>query len=199
MEKSEDMEKFYLERPSMERYNDAVLFINEFIDNNSEIHGVGSLDKYINDYEKWLKMVDENWNREVSDVLVPSHTYFFVRHDDNKIVGMIDIRLALTERLRSYGGNIGYSIRPSERGKGYNKLNLYLALKVCDSYGLEKVMLDCDKNNYASAHTIMALGGVLTKEEYNEYADRIVQDYWIDVKDAIIKHSKYEDYMYTEV
>lgn len=35
---------------------------------------------------------------------------------------MINIRLALNERLKKYGGNIGYSIRPTERGKGYKDL-----------------------------------------------------------------------------
>ena len=38
---------------------------------------------------------------------------------------MINIRLALNERPRRFGGNIGFSIRPSERGKGCNKINLY--------------------------------------------------------------------------
>ena len=44
---------------------------------------------------------------------------------------MINIRLALNESLKKYGGNIGYCIRPVERGKGYNKINLYLGLKIC--------------------------------------------------------------------
>ena len=190
------MEKFYLEKPTLERKAEALEYIKEFIDSNSEIHGVGSIQRYVNEYEMWLKMVEDNWNRQVSDVLVPSHTYFLIRKNDNRIVGMIDIRLALTEQLRKYGGNIGYSIRPTERGKGYGKINLYLALKVCDKYGLEKVMLDCDKTNNASAHTIISLGGILTKEGYNDVAGTIVQDYWIDVKDALADNVKYEEQIY---
>ena len=34
---------------------------------------------------------------------------------------MINIRLALNDRLKKIGGHIGYSIRPTERGNGYNK------------------------------------------------------------------------------
>ena len=68
---------------------------------------------------------------------------------------MINIRLALNEKLRKTGGNIGYSIRPTERGKGYNKINLYLGLKVCRDHGMEKVLLDADKDNEASKCRIL--------------------------------------------
>ena len=136
-----------------------------------------------------------SWNRKVSDTLVPSHTYFFIRKNDNKIIGMIDIRLALNETLRKYGGNIGYSIRPTERRKGYNKINLYMALKVCNENGLEKVMLDCDKTNLGSANTIKSLGGSLTKEEYNNESKTVMQDYWINVKESLLKNAKYEEYI----
>lgn len=31
-------------------------------------------------------------------------------------------------KMKQFGGNIGYGIRPTERRKGYNKMNLYLGL-----------------------------------------------------------------------
>ncbi len=189
------MEKFYLEKPSLKRKEEALEYINEFLENKSEIHGVSGLNNYMDDYENWLKFIEENWNRKVSDTLVPSHTYFFIRKNDNKIIGMIDIRLALNETLRKYGGNIGYSIRPTERRKGYNKINLYMALKVCNENGLEKVMLDCDKTNLGSANTIKSLGGSLTKEEYNNESKTVMQDYWINVKESLLKNAKYEEYI----
>jgi len=73
------MEKFYLEKPSLKRKEEALEYINEFLENKSEIHGVSGLNNYMDDYENWLKFIEENWNREVSDTLVPSHTYFFIR------------------------------------------------------------------------------------------------------------------------
>lgn len=73
----------------------------------------------------------EDSSRIANEEKVPARTYFLIRCSDNKIIGMINIRLSLNEKLKKYGGHIGYSIRPTERGKGYNKINLYLGLKDC--------------------------------------------------------------------
>lgn len=180
------MEKFYLEKPTFNRKNDALEYIHEFFETNSGIHGVGSLNKYIDDYGGWLRFIEENWNRQVTDTWVTSHTYFLIRKNDDRIVGMIDIRLALTEFLKKYGFNIGYSIRPSERGKGYNKINLYLGLQVCADYGLKEVYLDADLDNPASWKTMEALGGKRIKEHIDEEdPTNVMVDYVIDVEKSL--------------
>ena len=93
------------------------------------------------------------------------------------MVGIIDIRHRLNDYLLQFGGNIGYSIRKSERGRGYAKAMLSLGLAECRNLGLEKVLITCDKENIASAKTILACGGVLE----NEIAEgrRITQRYWV--------------------
>ena len=115
---------------------------------------------------------------------------FFVRINDNKIIGMINIRLALNERLKKFGGNIGYCIRPTERRNGYNKINLYLGLKICQKYGIKEVLLDADKYNPASWRTIELLGGINTREYFDEEnAHCIVKDYTINVDESIKNNS----------
>ena len=48
IESSDDiMEKFYLERPSMERKEEIIEYINEFVKYNSNINGTGSLHKIL--------------------------------------------------------------------------------------------------------------------------------------------------------
>lgn len=184
------MEKFYLEEPSINRKDESISYINEFYKYNSEINGTGGLDRYLDDYEGWLKKLDEDYTRKTNEEKVPARTYFFIRENDNKIIGMINIRLALNEKLKKFGGNIGYSIRPTERGKGYNKINLYLGLKVCQNYGISKVLLDADKDNPASWRTIEALGGINIQEFFdNENAHCIVKDYEINVDESISKNS----------
>lgn len=189
-------EKFFLEIPSIERKLEAKAYIDEFINFNSEIHGSAGLENYIDDYNLWVKRVKNNWNSSISDSLVPAHTYFFVRKCDNKIMGMIDIRLYLNEYLEKFGGHIGYSIRPTERNKGYSKINLYLALKDCKKFGLKKVLITCNKNNIASARTIKALGGVLFDEFFYEEMNMIVQRYWVDAE-SVWKNKELEKNLLT--
>lgn len=184
------MEKLYYEIPSKARKEDAIAFINEFYDYQSEIHGVGGLARFLDDYEGWLDKLQEDYTRIASEMNVPARTYFLVRSNDRRIVGMINIRLALNEKLKKYGGHIGYSIRPTERGKGYNKINLYLGLRVCQEYGIDKVLLDADKDNPASWKTMEALGGMQVREFFDdEHSHCIIKDYEIDVNESIRNHS----------
>lgn len=189
------MEKFYLEEPCIKRKKEAIEFINEFYTYNSKINGTGGLQKFLDNYEGWLEKLEKDYKIIPNEEKVPARTYFLIRKEDNKIVGMINIRLALNERLKKYGGNIGYSIRPTERGKGYNKINLYLGLKICQKYGIEEVLMDADKDNPASWKTMESLGGIMINEYFdNEYSNCIVKDYKINVDESIEKYSNiYED------
>ena len=51
-----------------------------------------------------------------------------VRENDQKIVGMVNIRHSLNAYLERCGGHIGVSIVPSERHKGYATQMLKMAL-----------------------------------------------------------------------
>lgn len=97
-----------------------------------------------------------------------------------KIVGMLNIRHYLNDFLTIYGGHIGYGIRLSERGKGYVKNILKLALEYCGSIDLIRVMLDCYKDNKASRKTIISCGGKLEREFVDVYGKN-VQIYWIEI------------------
>ncbi len=182
------MERLYYEVPSIERKDDAIDYINEHYEYKSAINGVGGLHRYLDDYEGWLNKLEADYTTIPNDKRVPARTYFLVRESDNRIVGMINIRTALNERLSKVGGHIGYSIRPTERGKGYNKINLYLALKVCDEYGIDKVFMVANLDNLGSWKTMDAFGGVRVKEYYNEDENSMVVDYNIDVKEALAKY-----------
>ncbi len=185
-----EIETFYFEVPGIDRKDEALAYIREFYEYGSDINGAGGLHRFLDDYEGWLEKLKADENRAADEEKVPSRTFFLVRRGDRKIVGMINIRLALNERLKKSGGHIGYSIRPVERGKGYNKVNLYLGLKVCQKYGIPKVLLDADSNNPASWRTMEALGGVKIREYFDdENAHCMVRDYEIDVSKSIADYS----------
>ena len=179
------MERFKLEVPSEAREADAMDFLAEFIRANTVIHGSGGFDLYAGDYAGWLNRVREDRVREFSDKRVPAETYFLIRESDNKIVGMISVRLKLNKALWNFGGNIGYSIRPSERRKGYNKINLFLGLCVCKNRGIEAVLISCEKRNIASIKSVQALGGKLIYEYMDDELGYEMQNYVIDVRAAM--------------
>ena len=188
------MERFCFEIPGIGRKEDAIDYIREFLEYGSEINGTGGLQRFLEDYEGWLEKLNADYIRVPGEEKVPARTFFLVRENDSRIVGMINIRLALNERLRKYGGNIGYSIRPTERGKGYNNINLYLGLKVCRKYGIERIFMDADLENPASWKTMEAFGGVRIREYYDDVnAHCTVVDYNIDVSQALDSHPEYEE------
>ena len=185
------MEKFYLEIPSLERKEEALEYLKEFIDNNSEPHGTCGLNRCENGmpYEEWLDDTLNTMDEEYAKYLgrVPMTTYFMIREDDNKIVGMLNIRHYLNTVFMIIGGHIGGSIRPTERGKGYSKIQLYLCLLECKKLGLEEVMIDCEKSNTKSERAIKSIGGVFEREFYYQPKKQVLRNYNVNVEEALNK------------
>lgn len=186
------METFYLETPSLERKNEIIDYINEFAEHKSDINGTGSLDKILDGYtfeqalESCLNMQYEEYAQKFGRC--PGKTFLLIRKNDNKIIGTINVRWNLTEKVKQFGGNIGYGIRPTERRKGYNKMNLYLGLIEAKKIGLDKVMLDCDIENLGSSKTMEALGGKLERTEIDPYDGILTSVYWINVDESLEKY-----------
>lgn len=66
------MEQFYLERPSLDRKDEIIDYINEFVSYNSDINGTGSLDKILEGYtfeqalERCLNMQNEEFAKSLN-------------------------------------------------------------------------------------------------------------------------------------
>ena len=168
--------------PDLSFKEKAIDYIREFHEYRSQINGSGSLDRFLREstYEEWLKKVMKGMDiANIPEGKVPALTYFFVRDEDKKIVGMVNIRLALNDELRSGAGHIGYSIRPTERRKHYGTELLKAALRVCSAIGIKEVLVSCDRSNPASAGVIRNCGGVLQKEITDEVSGETTQMYVI--------------------
>ncbi len=194
------MERFYLEEPSLERKDEIIEYLDEFVKYNSNINGTGSLDKIYDGYtfeealERCLNMKNEEYAKSINRV--PGKTFLLIRKNDNKIVGTINIRWNLSEKMLEFGGHIGYGIRPTERRKGYNKIQLYLVLLEAQKLNLDKVMLDCSVDNLGSDKTIKALGGILERCELDESDNTMTNVYWINVDESIKKYrNEYSKYI----
>lgn len=183
------MEKFKLISPTKAYEQKAIEYIEELKRYDSPFNGTGGLYKYLDDYDAWLVKLDRDRLITPNEKEVPKETFFLTRTEDDKILGMITIRLVLNESLKKHAFNIGYSIRPTERLKGYNKINLYLGLKECQKRGLKEVWLDCTKDNLGSSKTIEALGGTLEKEYFDDECDHcMTRIYKIDVDKSLRDH-----------
>ena len=194
------MDRFYFEKPSIERKNEIIEYLDEFVKYGSDINGSGSLDKIYEGYafeealDRCLKMEDEDYADSVNRC--PGKTFLLIREGDNRIVGSINVRWNLNEEMLQFGGHIGYGIRPTERRKGYNKINLYMGLIEAQKVGLERVMLDCDVNNIGSDKTIKALGGRLERTGIDPLDGALTNVYWINVDEAVEKYKDaYKQYM----
>lgn len=129
------------------------------------------------DFDKYMKSLNLT---EPKEGFVPDSTYFCIDTDADCVVGAVNIRHSLNEKLLAHGGHIGDGVRPSMRGQGIGTKMIALALEVCRTLGIDRVLMTCDKSNVASARTIIKNGGVLENEIVDE--GEIVQRYWIDLR-----------------
>ncbi len=113
---------------------------------------------------------------------VPSTTYFSIRECDQRLVGIIDLRHHIDHPILStWGGHCGYTVRPSERGKGYAAQMLRLNVINAAKMGIEKMLVVCDADNIASEKAILANGGQL--ENIIETDGCRMKRFWINTED----------------
>ena len=163
-----------LRRPRLADKETVLEMMAEF-EKSQSAHDGGFWDTENFVYEEWL---ESNQNQEMginlTEGCVPSIQ--FVSFDDvGRALGFLNLRLRLNEGLLNYAGHIGYSIRPSERGKGYAKETLRQGLQVAKEKNIKKALVTCSVNNPASRAVILANGGLL--EDVRDGVER----YWIEV------------------
>lgn len=140
-------------------------FKSEMKKANSSWEGFSLLQKY-EDVQEWVSWVTSLeyliFSKDEPNV-VPAVQYILV--DNDRIIGMFNLRLLLSGIFLEYGGHIGYAIRPSERRKGYAVKGLRLLLEECKKYGLDRVSITASTNNEASIKTIQKCGAIF-KEDF---------------------------------
>ena len=133
-----------------------------------------------NDYHDFDHYLENLEIKEAKDGKVPDSVFFLLDEDRNRLLGAVNIRHYLNEKLLRDGGHIGDGIRPSERRKGYATEMIRLALIECKNLGIDRVLIVCDKDNIGSRKSIIKNGGVLENEIVDEEGN-IEQRYWIDL------------------
>ena len=92
-------------KPS-QNYNQQIRELRkEFLESGDSMDGSGGLRHYED---------PADWIANLKDI-----EYLYVREEDEKVVGLIQIRPVLNAYLEKFGGHSGYCVAPSERRKGY--------------------------------------------------------------------------------
>ena len=164
-----------LRRPTLADKETVLEMMAEF-EQSQSAHDGGFWDAENFVYEEWL---ESNQNHEMGINLpegwVPDiQLVAFAK--DGKAVGFLNLRLCLNDFLLEEGGHIGYSIRPSERGKGYAKEALRQGLQVAKEKNIHRALVTCSTENPASRAVILANGGVF------EDVRNGVERYWIELE-----------------
>ena len=159
-----------LVRPDAAHRQQALAFRQAFFDcGETVINGSELLDQTAS-YAEWLQNVTANANPEtVSPDWVLTDT-FFAFDAQNRIVGIIDLRHTLNAFLRDFG-NCGYSVRPSERKKGYATEMLRQLLQIAAAAGMHELHLSVERDNLPSVRTIRKNGGVYERSFVFEGAE----------------------------
>lgn len=89
-------------------------------------------------------------------------TYILV--DNERILGIANIRCNIIKEMAEIYGHIGYGVRPSERRKGIATYILKESLLKCKERGMTEVILVCYKDNIGSSKTIINNNGILYKD-----------------------------------
>ncbi len=150
-------------RPSSSMERMATEFRSEFFTaGESAINGSELWDR-TEKYEDWLKTINENTlSDETFRQWVKTDT-FFACDDSGRIVGIIALRYELNDFLKDIG-HCGFSVRPTERNKGYATEMLKKILALAYKQGMASLRLSAEYYNVASIRVLEKCGAVKEKD-----------------------------------
>lgn len=174
------MDEMVLIEVGMDLAAEIMAYRKEMLDTESEMDGCGNL-RRCETAKEWIDFNERLKHEETKpEKWVVSTQFAYVRKDDGRIMGMLQVRHYLNDYLREYAGHIGYSVRPSERRKGVATAMLKEALPFCKSIGLDRVMIACEPNNPGSRGTILNNGGVYWRTVHMDDENIDLEQYWVE-------------------
>lgn len=171
-----------LVKPEKKHKTEALAFRQEFFDKGEMIINGSELFDKTDQYDEWLEFINRNSSPEtVAPDWAVSETYFAM-DEGERITGIIDLRLELKGILKD-AGHCGYSVRPSERRKGYGREMLSQIIQRAGQLGIDTFQLAAGRSNEASVKIIKNVGGKYERSFILEGEEADV--FLIDTKKAV--------------
>lgn len=168
--------------PTIAYEKELQAFRQEFLIHGGDMDGCLSL-RRMDDIKEWLHQLEDCTRAETClKRWVVQTQFIYVREEDRKVVGVIQVRHELNDFLKTYGGHIGYSICHSERKKGYATQMLKDVLPYCRELGFQKILITCLSDNEGSRRTIMNNGGVYESTVHEPEKNVELERYWITLE-----------------
>lgn len=169
----ERTEELFFVEPSMAYAREITAYREEMLAAESGFDGCFSMKRmpdsqeYVNYCTGW-----EDPSRPLEEKGARGTVLLCIRKADSRMVGCMQVHHVLNERMKNYTGHVGYSVRPSERRKGYATMMLAKAKDYLSSFGFSEIQVSCLPENVASRRTILANGGEYIETVYLE-ADNV--------------------------
>ena len=174
---------FFVE-PSVTYAEEMAAYREEMLEAGSSFDGCFSM-KRMPDPKEYSDYCMEwaNPSRPIDEKGARGTVLLCIRKADNRMVGCMQVHHVLNERMKKYTGHVGYSVRPSERQKGYATQMLAKAKDYLASFGFSEMGVSCLVENEASRRTILANGG--------EYVETVhLEEDGVDLERYVIKLEK---------
>jgi predicted acetyltransferase len=128
-------------------------------------------------FSAWIRRLADEGNVELRPAEGRVHADYWWITEQQRYLGCITLRHALTDFLLRAGGHVGYAVRPSARGCCLAAWALGMILPRAQDLGIDRLLVTCDDSNAASARTIEKTGGVLEDVRQTELG--LTRRYWI--------------------
>jgi predicted acetyltransferase len=91
--------------------------------------------------------------------VVPQYEFELRRTGTTPQIGLVKLRIHLTEELKRFGGNLSYDVDEAYRGHRYAARACLLLFTLAKRHGLESLLITCAPDNRASRRTCELIGG----------------------------------------
>ncbi len=116
-------------------------------------------------YEVFKDYIENQLSRKYQKINeYDTPTIIYIMYANDKPVGYIGLRTEIDNRWKKWSGNFYYTIRKSERKKGYGTQILKLGLDEFKKLGFKEVYGQSSNGNVASSKVIINNGGIFLEE-----------------------------------